>query len=89
MLPICDSLQLHITFMQHKDLLLYYQQSLVKYLCLILDSLYMHITQHVVTGNLVIILLTSHYIQRKGYTGRQYFMLLVYHKDLLPMNKVL
>ena len=30
MLPICDGLQLHIPCMQHKDLLLYYQQSLVK-----------------------------------------------------------
>ena len=60
----------------------------------------MHITQRVVMGSLVIILLTSCYIQRKGCTGRQYFMLLVYdslqvhvinehHKDLLPMNKVL
>ena len=28
MLPICDGLQLHIPCMQHKDLLLYYQQSL-------------------------------------------------------------
>ena len=60
----------------------------------------MHITQCVVMGSLVITLLTSCYIQRKGHTGRQYFMLLVYdglqvhiinehHKDLLPMNKVL
>ena len=30
MLPICDGLQLHVPCMQHKDLLLYYQQSLVK-----------------------------------------------------------
>ena len=30
MLPICDGLQLHIPCMQHKDLLLYDQQSLVK-----------------------------------------------------------
>ena len=60
----------------------------------------MHITQCVVMGRLVIILLTSQYIQRKGCMGRQYFMVLVYyslqvhvinehHKDLLPMNKVL
>ena len=59
----------------------------------------MHITQCVLMGRLVIILLASHYIQRKGCTGRQYFMLLVYHglqvhiinehhKALLPMNKV-
>ena len=60
----------------------------------------MHITQCVVMGRLVIILLTRQYIQRKGCMGRQYFMVLVYyglqvhfinehHKDLLPMNKVL
>ena len=69
-------------------------------MCTVLHSLYMHITQCAVTGRLVIILRTNQYIQRKGCTGRQYFMVLVYyglqvhiinehHIDLLPMNKVL